>query len=77
MLAVGLGPDSVRDYLTDVQDNVQIACYHSPKSVTLSGAAASLDVVQEKLVKDGHFARLLQVDPAYHSKFMSQIGRKV
>ncbi|MCJ1384548.1 hypothetical protein MMC17_007665 [Xylographa soralifera] len=76
MLAVGLGPDSVRDYLTDVQDNVQIACYNSPKSVTLSGAVASLDVVKEKLVKDGYFARLLQVDLAYHSKFMSQIGEE-
>lgn len=74
MLAVGLGPDSVKEYLTDVQEQVQIACYNSPKSVTLSGAAASLEVVKEKLVKDGHFARLLQVDLAYHSKFMSEIG---
>lgn len=74
MLAVGLGPDSVKNSLTDVEDQVQIACYNSSKSVTLSGAAASLEVVKEKLVKDGHFARLLQVDLAYHSKYMSEIG---
>ena len=74
MLAAGLGPDSVKDYFADVRDQVQIACYNGPKSVTLSGLAASLEVVKEKLVKDGHFARLLQVDLAYHSKFMSEIG---
>ena len=74
MLAVGLGPDSVKHSLTDLQDQVQIACYNSSKSVTLSGAAASLEVVKETLMKDGHFARLLQVDLAYHSKYMYEIG---
>ncbi|ERF75982.1 hypothetical protein EPUS_01348 [Endocarpon pusillum Z07020] len=74
MLAVGLGPDSVKEYLVDVQEKVQIACYNSPKSVTLSGAADALEIVKGKLVKHGHFARMLLVDLAYHSNFMSEIG---
>jgi len=76
MLAVGLGPDSVREYLyrSQVQDQVQIACYNSPKSVTLSGTLAGLELVKRNIADDGHFVRLLQVDLAYHSEFMSEIG---
>lgn len=74
MLAVGLGPGNVMNYLRDVKTQVQIACYNSPKSVTLSGSIASLEDVKERLVRDGHFARLLQVDLAYHSKYMAEIG---
>ena len=74
MLAVGLGPSNVIDYLSDVQTQVQIACYNSPSSVTLSGTTAYLEYVKDRLVKDGHFARLLQVDLAYHSKYIARIA---
>lgn len=74
MLAVGLGPSSIMDYLSDVHEQVRIACYNSPKSVTLSGPVVNLEDVKDRLVKDGHFARLLQVDLAYHSKYMAEIG---
>ena len=74
MLAVGLGADTVNEYLADAQGQVQIACYNSPKSVTLSGAVVSLQLIKDKLVQDGHFARMLLVDLAYHSKFMTEIG---
>lgn len=76
MLAVGLGPSTVKGYLSGVQTQVQIACYNSPKSVTLSGTIACLEDVKGRLVKDGHFARLLQVDLAYHSKYMARIGQE-
>ena len=74
MLAVGLGSGKIMEYLSDVQTQVQIACYNSPKSLTLSGTIACLEGIKERLVKDGHFARLLQVDLAYHSKYMAKIG---
>ncbi|PWY66001.1 ketoacyl-synt-domain-containing protein [Aspergillus heteromorphus CBS 117.55] len=73
MLAVGLGADEVSHSIKDVED-VQIACYNSPNSVTLSGTASSLHEVKERLTKAGAFARMLQVDMAYHSTFMSEIG---
>lgn len=75
MLAVGLGPDAVRPYLDGVEEHVQIACYNSPRSVTLSGLVPRLEEVRAKLVAQGHFARLLLVDLAYHSKFMADIGQ--
>ncbi|RFU78094.1 polyketide synthase [Trichoderma arundinaceum] len=74
MMAVGLGAVDATPYLEGLQDQVQIACYNSPKSVTLSGAVPALETVKERITKDGHFARLLQVDLAYHSKFMTEIG---
>ena len=74
MLAVGLGADQVNQYIQDVTDAVQIACFNSPNSVTLSGSLSTLEDVKAHLVEDGHFARLLQVNLAYHSRYMKEIG---
>jgi acyl transferase domain-containing protein len=73
MLAVGLGPDKVQEYIGDLSSSVQIACFNSPDSVTLSGDSTVLEIVRERLDNDKYFARLLQVDVAYHSKFMESI----
>ncbi|RDL42230.1 Acyl transferase hydrolase [Venustampulla echinocandica] len=74
MLAVGLGADKVHAYILDLAGEVQIACYNSPSSITLSGKTSELEKVKIRLQADGHFARLLQVNLAYHSKFMFKIG---
>ncbi|KAL8895775.1 MAG: hypothetical protein Q9192_003453 [Flavoplaca navasiana] len=75
MLAAGLGPDAVAQYIQDSADAIQIACFNSPNSVTLSGALSSLEEVKARLVEDGHFARMLQVNLAYHSRYMTGIGQ--
>lgn len=62
MLAAGLGPAKVAQYLAPFEDSVQIACYNSPDSVTLSGLSSALEQVRAALVEDGHFARMLQVN---------------
>ena len=74
MLAVGCGSDKVQEYIRDLYPAVQIGCFNSPNSVTLSGDSAALEIVKKRLDKDEHFARLLQVDIAYHSKFMESIA---
>lgn len=74
MLAVGLGPDKVLPYVQELENSVQIACFNSPNSVTLSGITAVLETLKSRLVEDNHFARMLQVDLAYHSRFMTEIG---
>lgn len=76
MLAVGLGADQVRPHIQDFEESVQIACYNSPTSVTLSGKLEDLEIIKSRLSDESHFARLLQVDLAYHSKFMADIGKK-
>ncbi|KAI9676001.1 MAG: Type I Iterative PKS [Caeruleum heppii] len=75
MMAVGLGPAAVTDYLQGHSELVKIACYNSPNSVTLSGSIAALEEIKTRLVEDSHFARLLQVNLAYHSKFMTEISQ--
>ncbi|KAL2881421.1 hypothetical protein SGCOL_002986 [Colletotrichum sp. CLE4] len=74
MLAVGIGADEVAPYLDDAAKGAQIACYNSPNSLTLSGPVSALKGIEERLKEAGHFARLLQVDLAYHSEYMTNIG---
>lgn len=74
MLAVGLGADAVQEFLQCSKGLVDIACYNSPNIVTLSGNLLELERIKSNLDSYRHFSRLLQVDLAYHSKFMAQVG---
>lgn len=76
MLAVGLGGDKVQSYLEPHAGSAWVACYNSPGSVTISGKTEALGVLAQSLKTDGHFARLLQVDLAYHSELMTLIGEE-
>ncbi|KAE8376147.1 hypothetical protein BDV26DRAFT_294376 [Aspergillus bertholletiae] len=73
MLAVGLGAEEVMPYIAGFE-GVEIACYNSPSSVTLSGLSSALEQVKTKLTETGVFARMLQVELAYHSSYMQNIG---
>jgi acyl transferase domain-containing protein len=73
MLAVGLGPEESGSYL-DSFPAVKIACRNSPKSVKLAGRVQDLEAVQSAVKADGHFARMLMVNLAYHSEYMKPIG---
>lgn len=74
MLAVGLGPDSAQPFIEKYPGAAWIACFNSPSSVTISGRKGTLESLAEDIKAEGHFARLLQVDLAYHSEFMNPIG---
>ena len=80
MLAVGTGAEGVQRYLEAVnpvggKPAVQIACYNSPSSLTLSGTIEALEAVRDAMQADGVFARMLQVSMAYHSRFMNSVGK--
>ncbi|PNY20705.1 Polyketide synthase [Tolypocladium capitatum] len=74
MLAVGLGADAVLPFLEPYHGLVHIACFNSPSSVTLSGKVDKLEGVMAALVSESHFARMLQVNLAYHSPYMEEIS---
>lgn len=74
MLVAGVGPENVASYLAGT--SVQVACFNSPTNLTLSGWRSDLEALQSKIKTDGHFARLLHVDAAYHSKFMDQAAEE-
>ncbi|KAI6350854.1 hypothetical protein MCOR25_010330 [Pyricularia grisea] len=81
MLAVGVGPEMVQFYFDAVNRkssnkgaDVHIACYNSSFSLTISGPVSFLTALEARLKEDGHFARLLQVDLAYHSPYMTFVA---
>lgn len=76
MLAVGLGEEGVVPYLGGYGGRVSIACFNSPNSVTISGRKDDLEALEGELKAAGHFARLLQVDVAYHSWYMGAVGEE-
>ncbi|KAH7070015.1 PKSKA1 [Paraphoma chrysanthemicola] len=74
MLATGIDEMTLGGYLEQKKSRIQIACYNSPSSLTLSGLVSELEELRDRIQADGHFARLLLVDLAYHSDFMTEIG---
>ncbi|KAB8293815.1 hypothetical protein EYC80_009297 [Monilinia laxa] len=76
MLAVGLGAEALSPYLEKHTGQAWIACFNSPRSLTVSGKLNALEPLAQELKADGHFARLLQVDLAYHSELMGVIGEE-
>ncbi|RDL31023.1 Lovastatin nonaketide synthase [Venustampulla echinocandica] len=79
MLAVGLGAKDVQPYIDAAKiggEDVVIACYNSPASVTLSGPSSLLAELEGTIKADGHAARILRVEVAYHSHFMSKIANR-
>ena len=74
MLAVGIGAQKVLTYIGGLESPIEVACYNSPNGVTLSGSFTALQEVKARLEEDGHFARMLHVDLAYHSAHMAGIS---
>lgn len=73
MLAVGLSAVDVLPYLEGYHDLVSVGADNAPRTITLAGDEAALDVIAEKLTADGIFNRRLQVETAYHSPVMDPL----
>lgn len=74
MLAVGLGAEAAGPFMTQYTGDVWIACFNSPSSLTVSGRKKALESLADDIKSAGYFARLLQVDLAYHSQLLGVIG---
>ncbi|KAI0889325.1 fatty acid synthase S-acetyltransferase [Annulohypoxylon maeteangense] len=73
MAAIGMSWEETEKHLVP---NVTIACDNSPKSVTISGDLKEVKAVVAAIKKSNRdvLAKLLQVDKAYHSYHMAEIG---
>ncbi|PQE28159.1 lovastatin nonaketide synthase protein [Rutstroemia sp. NJR-2017a BBW] len=72
MLAVGATPEEIQPYLVE---GLQIACFNSPSSLTLSGDTEPAAKALESLKADNVFVRELRTSGrAYHSHHMKLIG---
>lgn len=74
MMSVGLSPQDVQKFigeaLEDENDYLAIACVNSPSNVTLSGYQDIIKALHGTMQQAGIFARILNVDTAYHSRCM-------
>ena len=71
MLAVGMSKEEIEKFLVDYSDTVSIGAINSHKSVTLSGERSSLEDLEKLFNDKGIFARMLNVNVAYHSYQMA------
>ncbi|TPX21012.1 Type I Iterative Polyketide synthase (PKS) [Coccidioides immitis] len=73
MAAIEMGWREIENYLIP---NITIACDNSPKSITISANIDAVKSVVAAIKKEQPqiLARLLQVDKAYHSYHMEEIG---
>jgi acyl transferase domain-containing protein len=76
MMAVGIGAEGITTHLRGLGTAVQIACYNSPSSLTLSGTKDALMEVPNRLTEASKFVRMLHVDLAYHSTFMEEASHE-
>ncbi|KAI4940246.1 Type I Iterative PKS [Alternaria arbusti] len=79
MMAVGLSEDDAKTEIAELADGLGkaiVACVNSPRGVTISGDVAAIENLQKALETKGVFARLLQVDTAYHSHHMQAIAEE-
>ncbi|KAI8932182.1 hypothetical protein NX059_011064 [Plenodomus lindquistii] len=78
MLSVGASEQQAEAYLENLtRGTAAVACINSPRSVTLSGDAAAIDEVVERIAAadKGIFNRKLLVDTAYHSHHMRAVAQ--
>ncbi|KAJ5589050.1 hypothetical protein N7537_011728 [Penicillium hordei] len=74
MLATGISAVDAQKYLEELPPrSVVVACVNSPASTTLSGDVDFIDQLEARLQQDGHFARKLRIDTAYHSPHMEDL----
>ena len=73
MAVIGMSWAEVEEYLNPV---VTVACDNLPRSVTISGNAEQVKAVVADISKSRPdvMVRLLEVDKAYHSSHMKEIG---
>lgn len=74
MMAVGMSESEARKYLSTVGSQLDIACINSPRSVTLSGEAKSIETIASDLKETEIFHRVLPVSTAYHSQHMGLVA---
>jgi acyl transferase domain-containing protein/NADPH:quinone reductase-like Zn-dependent oxidoreductase len=81
MVSIDLSEAEVAPLLptsTSIEDGeyATVACINSPKNVTVSGSKTAIDNLCARLEVDNVPARRLQVDVAYHSRYMANAASK-
>nr|UBX54524.1 polyketide synthase [Aspergillus sp.] len=70
MMAVGMSLSQATAFCGEFNGAIAVAASNSQTSCTLAGDAEVIDIAHALLQENGTFARVLQVDTAYHSHHM-------
>ncbi|KAJ5919847.1 hybrid NRPS/PKS enzyme [Penicillium verhagenii] len=70
MMAVGMSLNQATAFCAEFGGALAVAASNSQTSCTLAGDAEAIDDAYARLQENGTFARILQVDTAYHSHHM-------
>jgi acyl transferase domain-containing protein/NADPH:quinone reductase-like Zn-dependent oxidoreductase/acyl carrier protein/SAM-dependent methyltransferase len=73
MAALGLSPENAATMIAPYDGALTIAAVNAPNSVTLAGDAAAIEALGGELQGDQVFFRPLDLDYAFHSRFMDPI----
>ena len=73
MVAAGLAPEEVPQWISDIDDVVGIAAINGPSSVTISGDRDAIEDLTGRLEAEGVFCRRLAVEYAFHSPQMEPV----
>lgn len=74
MMAVGMPLEEATTFCGEFEGMLAVAASNSQTSCTLAGDAEAIDNAHAQLEEKGTFARVLQVDTAYHSHHMKPCG---
>jgi len=79
MAAVALSADQVIEVLeaAGLSESIEVAAINSPHSVTLSGPLSDLESLKGILKKRGSFLQLLDLDYAFHSRYMDPVKEQI
>ena len=77
MLAAGISPDEVPQWIAGSENEIGIAAINGPTSVTISGEKTAIEQLAAKLDEAGIFCRRLAVEYAFHSPQMEPVQREL
>ncbi|KAF5580873.1 polyketide synthase [Fusarium subglutinans] len=75
MIAVGMSIDQAARFCAESRGTIKITASNSARSCTLAGDASAINSAKEKLDAAGTFARVLQVNTAYHSHHIVPVAK--
>ncbi len=73
MAAVAMSAVDIAAELSTLDGEVELAAVNSPRSVTVSGTLEDLQALGSRLEARGVFFRILELDYAFHSRFMEPV----
>jgi NADPH:quinone reductase-like Zn-dependent oxidoreductase/SAM-dependent methyltransferase len=81
MMVVTSSEDIIKEAVTDLNRfatsfGINVACYNSPKNVTVAGERHLIDQLMARLKETNTFARQLRLPIAYHSRQMCQVSQE-